>query len=385
MTLVSRTKMLDEAKNGRKGHGWFIEILIFIALFFVTDEIMSIPTVVATVFAAMNSPEFQAASQAAYSGESVDYMELISRLMGTLPWWYTLLSLFVAGLQIVTGIFFCTKIQKRTVASMGFRKGNALKEYLMGALIGTVAIAATVGIAAITGALYLITTCFSFIATMNLESTLPMIDKLAGAMIKLGEAMALLAVFGVAGAVGSGAVVPAVATMVATLTALGAISQIPGFDWLMGEGMAVLTKIGTAIGEFAGSIISGFTTEASSGLPTLGNNLSAFMDGATPFIEGCKKVDDKVVNGVKLLIGAIGSFMAEGFIDNVLKRCTNLVGKSIYTSCNLTTFILRCHHLICYVYSKVAFSNLIDDCNTSSKSFSHLCGKENVKCDKEDK
>lgn len=187
------------------------------------------------------------------------------------------------------------------------------------AVVGVLAIAATIGIAAITGALYLITTCFGFISTMNLESTLPMIDKLAGAMIKLGEAMALLAVFGVAGAVGSGAVVPAVATMVATLTALGAISQIPGFDWLMGEGMTVLTKIGTAIGEFAGSIISGFTTEASSGLPTLGNNLSAFMEGATPFIEGCKKVDDKVVNGVMLLIGAIGSFMAEGFIDNILK------------------------------------------------------------------
>lgn len=161
MTLVSRTKMLDEAKNGRKGHGWFIEILIFIALFFVTEEIMSIPTVVATVFAAMNSPEFQAASQAAYSGESVDYMELISRLMGTLPWWYTLFSLFVAGLQIVTGIFFCTKIQKRTVASMGFRKGNALKEYLMGALIGTVAIAATVGIGVLIGAFSISKASFS--------------------------------------------------------------------------------------------------------------------------------------------------------------------------------------------------------------------------------
>ncbi len=161
MQLIPRTKMLEEAKNGRKGHGWFLEILIFVALFIVTQEIMSIPTVVATVFATVSNPEFQAASEAMFAGDDFDFLKVTASLMGTLPWWYTLFSLFVAGIQIATGIFFCTKIQKRTVASMGFRKGNILKEYLLGALIGTVAIAATVGSGVLLGAFSITKASFS--------------------------------------------------------------------------------------------------------------------------------------------------------------------------------------------------------------------------------
>lgn len=101
------------------------------------------------------------------------------------------------------------------------------------------------------------------------------------------------------------------------LTAIGALAQIPGVKWLINEGGALLAEIGSAIGKFVGSIISGFASGLTSNLPKIGQDLSDFMTKASVFIEGAKKVDASVIDGVKKLIETIvlmsGANVVESF------------------------------------------------------------------------
>jgi tape measure domain-containing protein len=115
-----------------------------------------------------------------------------------------------------------------------------------------------------------------------------------------------------------------VGIMTVVLSALGGLSKIPGFNELIKDGGETLSLIGYAIGNFVGSILGGFSAGASSGLPEIGSNLSAFMTNATPFITGLKMIDDQMLKGVAILsasiialttadmISAISSFISGG-------------------------------------------------------------------------
>lgn len=86
----------------------------------------------------------------------------------------------------------------------------------------------------------------------------------------------------------------------AILVALGALKQIPGFDWIVDEGAEVLEKLGNALGKFAGSIVGGLAEGITDSFPKIGENLAEFMEKAEPFFDGLDKVNEES-------IGAIGN------------------------------------------------------------------------------
>jgi tape measure domain-containing protein len=92
-----------------------------------------------------------------------------------------------------------------------------------------------------------------------------------------------------------------IAELALVLAAIGALSKIPGLEWLIGEGGDLLEKIGTAIGQFVGGIIGGVAKGATSALPDIGKDLSNFIKSAQPFIDGARKIDASVMEGVKSL------------------------------------------------------------------------------------
>lgn len=177
--------------------------------------------------------------------------------------------------------------------------------FLEVAICGVTAILAMVGMGAIYLCLALMSKIMSSLKDMDLFSLLPMVDQLTQVIDRLGDAMIKMALFGGLGAIGTATMLPVVGTMVAMLTALGGLSQIPGFDWLVGEGGKVLAQIGGIIGEFVGSMISGFGVGLASGLPEIGTSLSEFMINAMPFIAGCMVIDNKFLDSVKALSAAI--------------------------------------------------------------------------------
>lgn len=101
------------------------------------------------------------------------------------------------------------------------------------------------------------------------------------------------------------------------LTALGGLKQIPGFDWILGEGSTVLSKIGNILGDFAGSIVAGFVGKATSTLPKVGDDLSEFMENATPFFEQSAKIDKDTMQGMNYLISALLKLTGQNILDSL--------------------------------------------------------------------
>ena len=139
---------------------------------------------------------------------------------------------------------------------------------------------------------------------------------LSGILIGLGIATPSVLLSGIAG----------FATVVGgfelLLVALGALKQIPGFDWLVDEGSAALDKLGKAIGSFAGSIIGGFAEGMSASLPGIGSNLSAFMDNAESFFDGLEKVDANSLAAVGNLASIVLTLSAANVLDGLASLLT---------------------------------------------------------------
>ena len=117
-----------------------------------------------------------------------------------------------------------------------------------------------------------------------------------------------------AGVLGMGVVI---AELAALLAAMGALSQIPGLNWIIGEGGNLLESIGTAIGKFVGGIAGGFLSGVSSQFAQIGTDLSNFMINLEPFIYGAKQLDASSLEGVKSLVGIITSLTATNVLDGI--------------------------------------------------------------------
>ena len=85
------------------------------------------------------------------------------------------------------------------------------------------------------------------------------------------------------------------------LVALGALKQIPGFDWIVSEGADMLEKLGNTLGRFAGAIVGGFGEGISASFPGIGKDLADFMTNAKPFFDGLDGVNADAVKSVKNL------------------------------------------------------------------------------------
>lgn len=149
------TKMLAEAKNSRS-HNAVIEIIIFIAVFAVGAILQVIAVAVPELSYLFNSPEYIQIMQDAASGVCTDTAEITKRVMDVLPNlpnYIMIISLFATVMSTMTVMIYCKVFEKRKLSTLGFKKNNALLEYLAGMLVGTGIFSAAVGICLVTGAL----------------------------------------------------------------------------------------------------------------------------------------------------------------------------------------------------------------------------------------
>lgn len=128
------------------------------------------------------------------------------------------------------------------------------------------------------------------------------------------------------GVLGMGAVIAELAIVIA---AIGALVQIPGFEWLIGEGAELIKKIGNALGGFVGGIIGGVAEGFTASLPQIGTDLSTFMTNLKPFIEGAKTIDDSVLTGVKSIADIIMTLTKANLLEGITSWLTG--GSSLTT------------------------------------------------------
>lgn len=128
------------------------------------------------------------------------------------------------------------------------------------------------------------------------------------------------------GVLGMGAVITELAIVIA---AIGALAQIPGFEWLIGEGADFIQKIGNAIGGFVGGIVGGIAEGFTASLPQIGTDLSAFMTNLKPFIDGAKTIDESTLTGVQSIADIIMTLTKANILEGLTAWFTG--GSSLTT------------------------------------------------------
>ena len=145
--------MFDEAARQSKGHIFILEILIFAVVLVIVEVVSSLPTLVYGLLAILNDPEIMNAVNAYNAGEITyeQYYEIVGKLeTGNTA---VLIQLFSTVISTVLVLVFCRFIEKRRLATMGFRKNGIAREYMVGAVVGTAMFSACVGICLATGSL----------------------------------------------------------------------------------------------------------------------------------------------------------------------------------------------------------------------------------------
>lgn len=183
-----------------------------------------------------------------------------------------------------------------------------------------VAIAAIPGIAVMTLALAAITFMIYELAQCNPESVLASAASLSVLLLALSVALAIVSHIPISGAIeGALGLSAFIGIMGLVLAALGGLSRIPGLTELVEDGGSFLSSIGYALGNFVGSIVGGFAAGATSGLPEIADNLSAFGDKIQPFITSLSAVDPiDFVAKVGALTAGILLLTAADFVSSIM-------------------------------------------------------------------
>jgi len=129
--VIMQNKMISETKNGKTVNIW-LECLFFILIYLVLDAakgvFVSVPLVIEMI-----KTNFLELFVGGIIGVN-DILEIINDLMASPS--VVITMLFSCALSIIGVIIYCRKIQKRSFTSMGITKKGAIKNYLIGMLIG---------------------------------------------------------------------------------------------------------------------------------------------------------------------------------------------------------------------------------------------------------
>lgn len=193
---------------------------------------------------------------------------------------------------------------------------------LIGVLIGATGGMALLGIV---GLLAMAVPMLAFVGILalmqNIQNAMTNTFALIALMGALTDMLVVLAIVGPFALVG----VTAVAALTALIVAVGVLAvaigalfeKFPSLQDFLDRGLPVLIQLAGGIGQMIGAFIKGIATEILSILPMMGAMLSAFMIAATPFIEGCRSIDDTVVIGAGILAGAILAITVADLIASI--------------------------------------------------------------------
>lgn len=140
---IKKPEMFSLAGEGGKPKLWHI-ILMFIAVYLMASIMGSIPTIILTI---------KDMGAAISQGASLEEAELVINQMTTGSRSYLYANLFGTILSSIVVILWARFYEKRSMNSLGFRGKKALRDYVVGLIIGFVMFSAVVGINVFTGAM----------------------------------------------------------------------------------------------------------------------------------------------------------------------------------------------------------------------------------------
>lgn len=185
-----------------------------------------------------------------------------------------------------------------------------------------ISVGTSVALLALTGAIAGIAAILGVLDHLNVNPSIESAKAISVLLLSLSGVMLILAVVGkiglgtaVQGALILDAVIAIIGGLVVGIGAL--VAYFPDLKKFATEGVELLGLIGKGLGSFVGGIAGGFIEQASSGLPALGENLSAFIENLSPFISGITGIGSDSIKSVTALVGMIGLLTASSFVSGI--------------------------------------------------------------------
>ena len=158
---IRRTKMLDDAVLDHKPQSILTLLLIFYLVYFIGEVVSAVILLIpSSIWMLTYDGFFEAVreytkSVMAGNKDTAILTNLINEMSANMPKWLNLISIIsVVGLG-AAAIFYCKKFEKRPISSLGIRKNGAIKETVLGLIIGDTLISLTVLLAILTGSVSL--------------------------------------------------------------------------------------------------------------------------------------------------------------------------------------------------------------------------------------
>jgi len=143
-------RFVAEAREAKKGWNWFVELLVFVVMFFVVtigEVLVMLPIELAVMFTDQGYMDAMAA------GDMNLIMEASMRIASSDAMLIGMLFANIA--MILLTMLFCKVIQKRKMRTLGFVKKDMFKEYGIGLAVGFAIFTIAVLLCVLTGSLKL--------------------------------------------------------------------------------------------------------------------------------------------------------------------------------------------------------------------------------------
>lgn len=145
--LRNKPAFIVEAEKARFKPNIIVQVLVFVAVFIVTQIAAGLPLFIGTIVKVVSDMTNGTADLT----DPAKNQEYASQLMS--GDWVNILMLFCTVIATTLAIIYCRFIEKRSLFSMGFTKRKAVSNYLTGLLVGALMFGAGVLICWLTGTL----------------------------------------------------------------------------------------------------------------------------------------------------------------------------------------------------------------------------------------
>lgn len=241
------------------------------------------------------------------SGSMID-----KALMGVLGIMALCIPLYMI-LEVLTKMDGLENATKNALALTAFMGMLALVQLacaaagMMYAATGGLAATGLLGIVALVGTIYLLLGALAIMS--NIKNASKNLEVLSKFLVTMTVVLTVLAIVGPLALIG----VTAISALIGLIVGLGALAvavgylleEFPNIEKFLNKGIPVLITLAGALGDMVGAFVGGVIEGISGTLPGIGTDLSKFMKNAQPFIDGAKKIDSSMMDGVKTLAEAI--------------------------------------------------------------------------------
>lgn len=144
--LIERSRSIQETAQTKKGLIWILELLVFVAVFFVGTFAQMILLAPAEIVMMATNEEYRSA----VAGGDLAAIEVVAEKMVASDG-YLIITLFSDIMLILVVFLFCRLIQKRKLRTLGFVRAGMWKEYGLGLLVGFLFFSVCVALGLLTG------------------------------------------------------------------------------------------------------------------------------------------------------------------------------------------------------------------------------------------